>query len=269
MKSAPEKLYRYRPPSEYTLKNLRKGQIWFSTPSTFNDPFDCAVRVDTKDASEEEYWEVLRYFQSEMGDPDQIVNQFVRNGQLTDDFKELARQGSRKAYRNLVDQMLHQRGAVCFSAVPPDHEDSILQWSHYAQSHKGVCLEFDTKCPLFGEGELYRVNYSNSVPSVGRFDVIIPDNGVSAGDVLRLMIATKADCWEYEREWRIFHKEGNQAYSYSPGCLNAVYIACDAEKAFRKKVESIVQGTNTDLFAMDRPEEEFRLIVQPVNPEST
>lgn len=261
MGSIPDRLYRYRPPTRYTLENLQKRRFWFSKPKNFNDPFDCAIRVDRNDIPDEEFWRLFRYFQEEKGD--QAVQHFLRDGDLTEGFKEKARRGTRNAYKRQVSTILSERGAVCLSAVPPDDRDSILQWSHYAEGHKGFCLEFDTNFSLFGEeGEVFEVEYSNSVPSLNPFDIIIDD-----ADLLTPMIATKADCWAYEQEWRLFHKEGDKAYSYPPECLAAVYLGCEAEDDFRQEVRSIVRNSSTDLYEVERDQRRFELHIEPFDTE--
>ncbi|MCS4155049.1 hypothetical protein GGQ03_002343 [Salinibacter ruber] len=260
MADPPEKLLRFRPPSEYTLENLRKGQIWFSKPISFNDPFDCAVRVvDAENISEEAYWELFRHFQEMIGRPDLLEKQCVRNGQLTDRFKIRARDGFRDAYEEQMQKMLHQRGAVCFSAVSPDHQDSILQWSHYADGHKGICLEFDTDSSLFQEGEVFQVRYYRSVPLIEPYEAMTSGEGV-----LEPMVTTKADCWEYEREWRLYHMEGDRPRGYATGCLKAVYLGCEVDVDFREEVESILQGSSTELYEVQRSEKQFRLQAESV-----
>lgn len=43
--------------------------------------------------------------------------------------------------------------------------DNILMWSHYADNHKGICLEFDfNKDPLFCQDPFWKVNYRNKYP---------------------------------------------------------------------------------------------------------
>lgn len=257
MDSMPDRLFRYRPPCDYTLENLRKRQVWFSKPENFNDPFDCAIRVDRDMISEEEYWELFRHLRQEKGE--QIADQFLQGGQLTEEFKKQARRGSRRAYEDQKDKMLHQRGAVCFSAIPPDHQDSILQWSHYAGAHTGICLEFDTCFPLFQEGKLFQVRYSDTVPSIGPFEMLTSDI-----DALTPMIATKADCWSYEQEWRLFHMEGDRAYTYTPECLTAVYLGCEAA-GLAERIEPILQGSSTNLYQVHRDQKQFRLSSEPVS----
>jgi len=43
---------------------------------------------------------------------------------------------------------------------------STLMWSHYADNHRGICLEFDTTNPLFSDAleVAYRSEYPRWVP---------------------------------------------------------------------------------------------------------
>lgn len=259
MGSVPERLYRYRPLDECTKNNIRKRQVYFSKPRGFNDPFDCAIRVDQEDISDDEYWALLRHLQETKQNADQISDQYLQDEKLTEEFKRKARKGAARAIEDQIETMLHHRGAVCFSAVPPDAKDSILQWSHYAEGHTGLCLEFRTDFPLFSEGEVFEVTYSNTVPSLNPFEMIVSDK-----DFLEPMISTKADCWDYEKEWRLFHMEGGTAYSYSPQCLTAVYLACDAEQSDRNEVKSILSGSSTDVYQVHRAKRRFKLQAEPL-----
>jgi hypothetical protein len=51
-------------------------------------------------------------------------------------------------------------GVCCFTT---DNRNPLM-WSHYADGHKGFCLEFDTqKCKLLSE-KLFPVTYSDEYP---------------------------------------------------------------------------------------------------------
>lgn len=41
----PPKLYKYQAPSDRAFENLESATLWFADPTTFNDPFDCALDV--------------------------------------------------------------------------------------------------------------------------------------------------------------------------------------------------------------------------------
>ncbi len=102
----------------------------------------------------------------------------------------------------------------CFSETP----DNVLMWSHYGNKHTGFCVEYDfNKCKdLDALIRLFPVQYSENRPSIpaSLFDLddlknikvavsnkCIPD--------LMMLLLSKSDVWQYEKEWRII---GDQAY---------------------------------------------------------
>ncbi|HKN12016.1 MAG TPA: DUF2971 domain-containing protein [Candidatus Binatus sp.] len=110
-------------------------------------------------------------------------------------------------------ELIPKSGVLSLSAVPND----ILMWSHYADSHRGVCLKFDRSklkfVQVFEEryGEPYQrkddsgrheesfeaapVEYAESVPTIRLFPDPRPAWGAS--------VFTKSRHWSYEREWRV------------------------------------------------------------------
>lgn len=43
----PRYLYKYRGTDEFTKNIIKNNALWFSTPLSFNDPFDCQITLDT------------------------------------------------------------------------------------------------------------------------------------------------------------------------------------------------------------------------------
>jgi len=41
----PALLFRYRPPTDWTLNEISKQQIYIAKPDELNDPFECSARV--------------------------------------------------------------------------------------------------------------------------------------------------------------------------------------------------------------------------------
>jgi hypothetical protein len=90
--------------------------------------------------------------------------------------------------------MSRRFGVLCFSEEKAD----VLQWAHYADRHKGVCLGFDVS----GSKDKFRpVQYLTE-----RFP--FPDKPDEAFSWK--LLSTKSKAWEYEKEWRVFTelKEG-------------------------------------------------------------
>ena len=57
-----------------------------------------------------------------------------------------------------VQDVIAQRRIYCLTPIP----NNILMWSHYADNHKGICLEFDTSIRLFGTAR--EVDYRETYP---------------------------------------------------------------------------------------------------------
>jgi hypothetical protein len=89
---------------------------------------------------------------------------------------------------------LHEEfGLVCYSAMI---DDPVI-WSHYADAHKGMALEFEFETPPL------RVGYP---PDNLRPQLDPSDPEIQGGSLWALTIGfrCKAKSWEYEREYREF-----------------------------------------------------------------
>lgn len=93
------------------------------------------------------------------------------------------------AYDTLVTS---QVGVLCLSET----YESILMWSHYADSHRGICLVYDTNHEFFAPAQ--PVLYQEQRP---RVDPLKHTNE----QMLDNAIFTKSNAWAYEKEWRILH----------------------------------------------------------------
>lgn len=114
-----------------------------------------------------------------------------------------------------IDTTLDTTGIFCLSEV----NDNPLMWSHYADSHKGVCIEYSpSDHQLFG-CDLTAVHYAKSYPKLSSADH--PDSAY-----VRKYLSTKSDHWKHESEWRIIYdKLGVQIAP--PEDLTAVILGCE------------------------------------------
>jgi len=100
-------------------------------------------------------------------------------------------------------------GIACFSEC----KDSVLMWSHYADMHKGICLEYDTNILSdfllsHTHFRFNEVDYGKSKMSKTRLkeygSALVDDCGIKlTNDMLYLIAYYKARCWSYEEEWRL------------------------------------------------------------------
>lgn len=110
----------------------------------------------------------------------------------------------------------------CFSK----NMNSILMWSHYADNHKGVCLEWDFDNDK-NKGGFYEVEYENNIITLNEVELnrgYLSLNVNTNGKFLK----TKFQTWEHEEEIRMIRYEddlklkGN--YGNFPGELTAIYF---------------------------------------------
>jgi len=204
------KLYKYRPLTEHTYQSILNNYIWLSSPDTFNDPFDCHLRDD--------------YFV--------FSNELVENDE-TDMFGNY----NNGYYDHVIYPAYLANGVGCFSET----NDGILMWSHYANSHQGVCLEYD-----FGtlSNYFYKVNYTSTYPLI-TYSEFLASGIKNSMNYIYKALYTKCKVWEYEKEWRIILPGyNNKKLEYSPKALNAIYLGCNiSTNQFNKLVDTFSGNT--------------------------
>lgn len=159
---------------------------------------------------------------------------------------ELAESG-RLAFDDFVKRINNQWGIVSMSAIATDP----VIWSHYADSHKGIALEFDHDR---GSG-LHAISYSHALPTfdVTKFVGEGYDNQYTLG-VLRTALGRKSLTWSYEREYRAHLdlskcdvEEGHYFTSIPDNFLKRVILGIRCEVS-RSDVESaLAAGGFTDV----------------------
>lgn len=125
-------VYRYRSIDEKQLQSLRTRQFFFANVMDFNDPFDSQVKAIYA-GSEQDWRNYLARSGYSLVEIDQKIWALKH-------FNEQAgeRRGILVYERNQDFQ--EQAYVCCFSRKP----DIILMWGHYADSHKGMVLGFNT-----------------------------------------------------------------------------------------------------------------------------
>ncbi len=189
-------LYKYRGVDAYSLSALINQTGWFAKPSSFNDPFDCAISI-----SEE------RLEESVQAALDVALERAGMSRKDLPPEKLNVKPEDRQAF-NLCRQLLLNDfqgiGVFCLSEIYSD----ILMWSHYADCHRGFCVEYE-RTPQNALGRLAQpVRYQAQYPSLAFHDIVSSANDTPT-DILWL---TKSEHWSYEREWRILQVQGDKNY---------------------------------------------------------
>lgn len=245
----PPQLYKFQRFSAQSEANLQSHHLWLSKPLDFNDPFDCAIRIDRVDVTDDEIRTIFEHYRANSGLPEALFDaKYLEDGKPNDVLRREIERGCDGAAEDIANNNTKGRGVCCFC----ESRDQTLMWSHYADYHKGFCLEFDTQFEPFSKAR--NVTYADDFPAFSVVDLLLSRAKV---DYLSLMF-TKATCWSYEREWRV-HDMADKAYSYPPESLKAVYLGVSMLPANKDKIQSILHGTTTELYEIVREKRSFRL----------
>jgi len=215
----PARLYKYRDTSKSTEAIFEERKVFFAPPSAFNDPFDCGFHVLVTGAKNEALTEALAWTEVKEKLPDLAPHEQIEAA------KEVASKliaTRREELEGIIIAKLSREtneraGICCFTEV----NDDILMWSHYANCHRGVCLEFSSANGPFREAQA--VEYGGEYPSLDLV-AIVTREGLRATAPWMLR---KADHWLYEKEWRVLDFEtGPGAKAFPPSCLTGIILGC-------------------------------------------
>ncbi|WP_233081126.1 DUF2971 domain-containing protein [Rheinheimera soli] len=228
--SIPKKLYKYESVSTQTLANLKNGQIYFSLPSQFNDPFDCSLPISLDLSSDS-----LTRFRASL----------LERGNLPEFSAKQLDGMSDSSLLEILDRAMHEtlgialqgKGVSCFSS----DFCNLLMWSHYGAKHTGFCLEFDTSFEPFSKAR--KVKYVDQFPKLNAEELVVDTNYERALELLH----TKSNAWSYENEWRCIHAEAPIAYAYHQRALTGVYFGSQIDNALVEIICLTLQGQNPDV----------------------
>lgn len=265
MSKPPEKLYKYQTFNSYALRLLCEAEVYYANPKQFNDPLDCdptiTADVDTK---------TLARLCLEMGvaalGKDHAVTLLNNNRRMSAHYGEqIEPPDVEKYYRHslkcdinrFLSTEMEKQGVLSLAG----NWSCPLMWSHYADEHRGICIEYDLKEHHFCD--LRKVSYK-APRSIKASDLVAWKlNGCAeAADRVRsTFFFAKASEWQYENEWRDINKS-NGAYN-APSMISAVYFGLRCDSAVITSIVKTLSNAShpvdfyqirpvTDSFQLDR-----------------
>ncbi len=248
----PTHLYKYRSlagdSAGYVKDILTNNRLYWPSPLQFNDPFDCYPIPELPKRRGDRAAYIRGAIERSNPGISQSENRRQFAAMMRDDLAGLeAILGP--AFRNRVNEM-----GVCSFA---ETGESVLMWSHYADSHRGVCLRFK---PTIADEEYLvgPVTYSIERPVLDMSSEDMMDWG-------QKILLTKADYWAYEREWRAFDVLRSGLHPFRPEMLDAVIFGALTSKRDQAAIESWLadRPAPTKLLRARFDQGQFRLHIEP------
>lgn len=231
----PKNIYKYQRVNDYCLTGLKSGKVYFSKPINFNDPYDCAHGFDFE--LPEEAVEQYRQEQVKTA-PDPSIRKEFSNIPLEILVHHVKEQGLQNIKRE-QEITYKARGVLSLA----EENDNLLMWAHYADSFRGICLEFSTKYVPFNK--IRPVRYTDDRPIFNLASLLQErDQTLEDDDEIYKIWGIKASTWSYEKEWRAIHVEGNILFSYPQKALTGIYFGPNIDDRMVEIICLIVQGNN-------------------------
>lgn len=196
--------FAFRKCTNFLYQSLVNEQLNLSSPTTFNDPFDCPIREllnngdDVSSLQLQAYKDCLKIacFTSNIKLPHKSGNgEFVYN---------------KKKHRKDKKEFLN-----------------TLMWAHYADSHKGICIKYrfpNSMSKLGADGNGIVTYFKDVKYSSEEMSKYSKKDSINLEDAFFL----KGKNWEYENELRFLHYDLNNQDTYDtiniPNCIEAIYF---------------------------------------------
>lgn len=275
-KMMPNSLFRFRKVDEHSIDAFKRDLIFAVTADKFNDPYDTLVGYDMEGVKNgvdsvlniESLAQIKTWLEQGNDFPDfikqllpkEMLASYRSNLLLIDDFGKIedrVNEGRNrlislvKTFFPILAEATKQFTTIaCFS----ERVESILMWSHYADSHKGFALEYNFRPTLekpIGNVGLFPVIYEEhrldiSLYVVWAFLFIMgvriknPDISSSIKSAL-----VKSEDWAYEREWRMIDSSPRDYSDESPSAIpykpSAIYYGKNMSIADKQELHKVAR----------------------------
>ncbi|MBR4488329.1 MAG: DUF2971 domain-containing protein [Bacteroidales bacterium] len=222
--------YGFRKCNEFLYKSLINEQLNISSPSEFNDPFDCPILVLLNMYDDEINKLILKAYNDSLK-----IACFSRKIKL---LPEISEQGEPKTNEDGNPIYLHKQGC------DKDEYLNELMWAHYADFHKGVCIKYH-----FNAKMTKMITSSNRIISYFK-DVKYSENDMSKysnKDSISVedSFFLKSKNWEYENELRYLYFDidgtGKHKQIDIPNCIEAVYFGVKCAQSDKDTIRKILK----------------------------
>ncbi|MCX9026407.1 MAG: DUF2971 domain-containing protein [Candidatus Methanoperedens sp.] len=268
------RLFKYRKINDHTKNGLINNELFFNHPQDFNDPFDSKIEVEFKGTIKDWY-----YWASISNIDKKDIDQWIKDKIIIE-----VGNGIFELDPTTNDKLLKDRAKNRFKICTfSETNSSILMWSHYADSHKGICLCFKTQKvknhhileflipESMSKPILFPVDYDKPKPKKINMLTFSPEENKK----LVNFYFRKHHEWNYEKEHRkvIFDEVGQEkgfTVKYRKEDLEGIIFGL---KAKRKEIEEICdiisiyylwQGIKVNFYSTHEIQDGFEIEVKKI-----
>ncbi|NJA06670.1 DUF2971 domain-containing protein [Methylococcaceae bacterium WWC4] len=218
--------YKFRPINKWLIESIVHRTIFAPRPADLNDPFDCQVDL-------EKVFE--RAISISSGEKQKFIRSFYENKEFIENWKK----------------EISSKGVYSFSLINSEILSEPLMWSHYADEHRGVCIEYILNKKfitenLMSEDDVNHLVVCNSVEYQGNgfVECILKapqDLKTFAEVLLRKYLLTKSPSWHYEKEGRLVLRQSG-SINLPNESLRRVYFGLRSSESDIKLITELARA---------------------------
>lgn len=157
-----------------------------------------------------------------------------------------ARENVQKLFDNADKQISQKMKELLIGCLCTDYKNKLM-WSHYADSHKGFCIEYDYSTMKIDSHSIFPfpVIYSDKRPLIPWKAALdnSPENREEAFIQITKGLLTKDSIWSYENEWRILAK-ATEAPDIPMPRISCVYLGASISNEDKATILEIAKEKN-------------------------
>jgi hypothetical protein len=251
--------------NENHKKLLREREIYFPSPNDFNDPFDCflMLRYDLLTDKEKKlkYEEIYRanHPKASTSEVQLHVKRWKRLKLMETNY-----------LLSTSEKMLRDNNERIGIFSLTKTKTPILLWSHYASSHEGFAVGFDSE--LLIENILSSFNHINidarytDVEYHSVYPIIIPKK-INDKETSSKPLSTKSVEWGYEQEFRIILFGGpREKLNLKHNVFSEIILGCNIKQNDKEEILTIAKSnfSNVKLLQAKKHSEKYSLIFEEI-----
>ncbi|MCH5271962.1 MAG: DUF2971 domain-containing protein [Lachnospiraceae bacterium] len=173
-----------------------------------------------------------------------------------------------------IDTRINQAvdNAIYIISLCADNKNRLM-WSHYADNHKGFCIEYDCNLDNICDNValISPVVYSVMRPKIPWKSFIAADNLVKKEidkDTFTSFLfsfLTKDEVWSYEREWRILVPSTNKVMDIKAPPISCIYLGALCSEENQERMLSIAKQLDVPVKKMVIDRGEYNLHVESID----
>lgn len=235
-------LFKYSPIGKNQLSALSQKKMWYSKPAAFNDPFDTRFSVKGE-----------KYVYIQETDTQKLQYAFDEDMSSATVKKKVSIDGYLDTFRKGIEEL----GILSLA----NSNENLLMWSHYAEDHKGMCLEFQRRPDsALGDSESCNpVNYIDNHPTLKTKSLV---DKIDALASKRRILYSKSKHWMYEQEWRHIVEDGNKLHTW-PAPLKAIFFGCKVDESDIILVKNVIADHSVLYFKGHQYSDKFGIYFKP------